>query len=76
VCGDLLKEAEVALKEAEVALKKAKEREAAETRLQIMESERDKLILLADAVQDEAEERSLAGSSTRVVRLCTIRGMC
>jgi hypothetical protein len=50
-CEDLLKEAEK-------ALKKAKEREATETMLKIMEARRDKLVVLADAVQDEAEERS------------------
>ncbi len=50
-CGDLLKEEEK-------ALKRAKEREAAETRLRIMEARRDKLIVLADVVQDKAEERS------------------
>ncbi len=45
-------------KEAEAALKKAKEKEAAETRWQIMEVGRDKIIVLAQAAQDEAEERS------------------
>jgi hypothetical protein len=51
VCGNLVKEADA-------VLKRAKEREAAETRLCIMETGSDKLIVLADAVQDEAEERS------------------
>jgi hypothetical protein len=44
--------------EAEAALRKAKDREATETRLQIMQAGRDKFIYLAESVQDEAEERS------------------
>jgi hypothetical protein len=39
-------------------LERAREQEAAETRLKIMEDGRVKLINLADVVQDEDEERS------------------
>jgi hypothetical protein len=51
VCGTLIGEADV-------ALRKAKDKEAAETRLRIMEAGRDKLIDLAESVQDETKERS------------------
>jgi hypothetical protein len=42
----------------DVTLRRAKDKEAAETRLWIMEARRDKLTDLAETVQDEAEERS------------------
>ncbi len=51
MCGTLIGEADT-------ALRKAKDKEAAKTRLQIMESGRDKLIDLAKSVQHETEERS------------------
>jgi hypothetical protein len=46
------------LKEADRAPERARKQEAAGTRLKIMVNRRDKLIILADAVQDEAKERS------------------
>jgi hypothetical protein len=46
------------LREAKIALKKAKDRESAEARMQTMEASRDKLIVLTNVAQDEAEERS------------------
>jgi hypothetical protein len=46
------------LKEADRAPERARKQEAAGTTLRIMVDGRDKLIILADAVQDEAEERS------------------
>jgi NADH dehydrogenase FAD-containing subunit len=49
-CGELLKEADE-------ALKRAREQEAAETRLKIMEDGKDELINMADTIQDKAEER-------------------
>jgi transcriptional regulator len=45
-------------READAALRKAKDKEAAKTRLRIMEAGRDKLIDLAESVQDETVERS------------------
>jgi hypothetical protein len=51
MCGTLIREADA-------ALRKAKDKEAAETRLRIMEAGWDKLIDLAESVQDETEERS------------------
>ncbi len=69
VCGNLVKEADA-------VLKRAKKREAAETRLCIIEAERDKLIVLADAVQDEAEERSWGELIDWGMRFYVIRKMC
>jgi hypothetical protein len=46
------------LKEADRAPERARKQEAAGTSLKITVDGRDKLIILADAVQDEAEERS------------------
>jgi hypothetical protein len=50
-CGNLLKEADG-------ALERAREQEAAETRLKILEDGRDKLVNLADAMLLEAEDRT------------------
>jgi hypothetical protein len=64
------------LREADEALEKAREQEATETRLKILEGGRDKLVNLADTMHNEVEDKTHEELIKRHEELLYKKGTC